>query len=159
MICEPLLGPVELEGFLAGGGGSLPQAERYVSALEAVLDALSTPIEPGEQILGRMVEGPLPFELEPVPAGGKSHAHNPFRVTGRSTGHMSLDYAPLLQKGLRGLLRELQQNAVSPAQQRYAQLMGRAVEAIGRYCRRYAKAAEAADRGITTRKTTSAISE
>lgn len=133
-----------IDAFLAGGGGSLPQAERYVSALEAVLDALSTPIEPGELVLGRMVEGPLPYELEPVPAGGKSHIHNPFQVNGRNTGHMSLDYAPLLQKGLRGLAEELARNAGTPAQRQYARLMAQAVEAIGRYSQRYARAAEEA---------------
>ena len=61
-----------IDNFLLAGGGDLPQAERYVRALEQVLAALSTPVRPDDLIVGRMVEGPLPYALEAVPAGGKS---------------------------------------------------------------------------------------
>ena len=131
-----------IDDFLRAGGGELPQAERYVRALEQVLAALSTPVHPDDLIVGRMVEGPLPYELESVPAGGKSHVHNPFKPTGRSAGHMSLDYTPLLRKGLTGIAQEFARNARTPAQQAYSRLIDRAVCAIGSFAARYADAAE-----------------
>lgn len=131
-----------IDDFLLAGGGELPQAERYVRALEQVLAALSTPVHPDDLIVGRMVEGPLPYELEPVPAGGKSHVRNPFKPTGRNAGHMSLDYTPLLRKGLTGIAQEFARNARTPAQQAYSRLIDRAVQAIGSFAARYADAAE-----------------
>lgn len=120
------------------------QAEKYVTALEAVLSSLTAPVDPEDVLVGRMVEGPLPYEMEPVPASGKTHVHTPFRVTGRNAGHMSLDYRPLLQKGLSGILADFRVNAKSPAQLRYADLMERAVKAIAAFAARYADAAEIA---------------
>ena len=130
-----------IDNFLLAGGGDLPQAERYVRALEQVLAALSTPVRPDDLIVGRMVEGPLPYALEAVPAGGKSHVGNPFRPTGRSAGHMSLDYASLLRKGLTGIAQEFARSARTPAQQAYSRLIDRAVHAIGAFAARYADAA------------------
>lgn len=132
-----------IEEFLAGGGGSLPQAQKYICALETVLGTLSTPVEEGDWIVGRMAEGPIPYEMEPVPAGGKSHAGNPFKPTGRSAGHMSLDYRPLLQKGLKGIAEDFCSHAHTKEQKEYAALVERAAAAIGRYAERYALAAEA----------------
>lgn len=132
-----------IEEFLAGGGGSLPQAQKYICALETVLGTLSTPVEEGDWIVGRMAEGPIPYEMEPVPAGGKSHAGNPFKPTGRSAGHMSLDYRPLLQKGLKGIAEDFCSHAHTKEQQEYAALVERAAAAIGQYAERYALAAEA----------------
>lgn len=133
-----------IDEFLSTGGGALPQAERYVSALEAVLAALSVPIEPDDVILGRMLEAPLPYEMEPVLAGGKSHVNNPFSPTSRNAGHMSLNYAPLLSKGLLGIAQDFRSHAVSDAQKNYAALIDRAVAAIGAFASRYADAAEQA---------------
>jgi formate C-acetyltransferase len=126
--------------------GDVPpgQAERYVAALEAVLARLSTPIETGDVLLGRMVEGPIPYEMEHVPAGGLSHVHNPFRQEGRNGGHMSLDYAPLLKKGLSGIVEEMETRAQTTTQRRYAALARRAACAIRDFAARYAKAARAA---------------
>ena len=132
-----------IEEFLAGGGGSLPQAQKYICALETVLGTLSTPVEEGDWIVGRMAEGPIPYEMEPVPAGGKSHAGNPFKPTGRSAGHMSLDYRPLLQKGLKGIAEDFCSHAHTKEQKEYAALVERAAAAIGQYAERYALAAEA----------------
>ena len=132
-----------IEEFLAGGGGNLPQAQKYICALETVLGTLSTPVEEGDWIVGRMVEGPIPYEMEPVPAGGKSHAGNPFKPTGRSAGHMSLDYRPLLQKGLKGIAEDFCSHAHTKEQKEYAALVERAAAAIGQYAERYALAAEA----------------
>lgn len=132
-----------IEEFLDGGGGNLPQAQKYICALETVLGTLSTPVEEGDWIVGRMAEGPIPYEMEPVPAGGKSHAGNPFKPTGRSAGHMSLDYRPLLQKGLKGIAEDFCSHAHTKEQKEYAALVERAAAAIGQYAERYALAAEA----------------
>lgn len=132
-----------IEEFLAGGGGNLPQAQKYICALETVLGTLSTPVEEGDWIVGRMAEGPIPYEMEPVPAGGKSHAGNPFKPTGRSAGHMSLDYRPLLQKGLKGIAEDFCSHAHTKEQKKYAALVERAAAVIGQYAERYALAAEA----------------
>lgn len=133
-----------IDAFLAQHGTQLPQATRYAKALAYVLGRLSTPVLGDDLLLGRMVEGPLPYEMESVPAGGKSHVHNPFKVTGRNAGHMSLDYGLLLQKGLRGLVADMHARASSDAQRQYVQLMQCAVSAIEGYCLRYAAAASAA---------------
>ncbi len=131
-----------IDAFLREGGGALPQAERYTRALIRILDSLSTPIDEGDLLVGRMVEGALPYEMEPVPAGGKSHRDNPLKVTGRSAGHQSLNYAPLLEKGLLGIWEELNKNAQTPAQKRYAVYIREIIEAVGRFAARYASAAE-----------------
>ena len=49
---------------------------------------------------------------------------------------MSLDYTALLRKGLTGIAQEFAVNAHTPAQQAYADLVDRAVQAIGSYAAR-----------------------
>lgn len=125
--------------------GNVPenQAERYVAALEYVLAQLSVPIDEDDLILGRMVEGPIPYEMEGVPGNGRSHVNNPFRpLGGREAGHMNLDYASLLKNGLGGLAAEMQHNACTDTQKRYAAFALRAAEAVRAYALRYAEAAE-----------------
>ncbi|MCL2059257.1 MAG: hypothetical protein FWH01_09425 [Oscillospiraceae bacterium] len=134
------------------------QAERYVAALEYMLERLSTPVEPFDVLVGRMVEGPLPYELEGIPAGGRSHAFNPFRPNSRNGGHMSLDFGVLLKKGLRGIAEDAMDTAISGAasvggaagaavtapQRQYAALLLRAAEAIDKWSQRWSAAAAAA---------------
>lgn len=118
------------------------QGERYVAALEYVLTRLSTPVKEDDLILGRMVEGPIPFEMEGVPGNGFSHINNPFRPQGgREAGHMSLDYESLMKQGLQGIVHEMEKNAVTDAQKRYAALAQRAAHAVREYALRYAQAA------------------
>ena len=133
-----------IDDFLRAHDAFPDQAEKYVTALEEVLAALSASIDPQDVLVGRMVEGPIPYEMEPVPASGKTHVGTPFRVTGRNAGHMSLDYRPLLQKGLNGICEDFAAKAVTPSQIRYVALMRRAVAAVGAFAARYADAAEAA---------------
>lgn len=118
------------------------QGERYVVALEYVLARLSTPVEADDLILGRMVEGPIPFEMEGVPGNGFSHKNNPFRPTGgREAGHMNLDYGSLMKQGLDGIVTKMEKNAVTDTQKCYAALARRAVHAVHKYALRYAQAA------------------
>jgi len=142
----------------AMGGGAAPdgkhntfyrqpparQGERYVEALEFVLGRLSTPIEPYDVLVGRMAEGPVPYEMEPVPAGGKSHVNNPFKPNSRNGGHMSLDYGRLLRKGLLGIAAEAERAARTETQKRYAALARRAANAVCGWAARWSEAAAAA---------------
>ena len=133
-----------IDDFLRAHEAFPDQAEKYITALEEVCAVLSAPIDPEDVLVGRMVEGPIPYEMEPVPASGKTHIHTPFRVTGRNAGHMSLDYRQLLKKGLRGIAEDFEANAATPAQTRYVAIMQRAIAAVGSFAARYADAAEAA---------------
>ncbi|MBQ6551647.1 MAG: hypothetical protein IJL78_09595 [Lachnospiraceae bacterium] len=119
------------------------QAERAVSALEFILSRLSCPAEP-EGIVGRMVEGPVPYEMEPVAGNGFSHVGNPFQPRTRCAGHLTLDLKDLLSKGLSGIVREMEAHAESDAQKQYAAYCRRAVEAVKSFCLRYADSAERA---------------
>ena len=85
--------------------GDVPKehGEKYIRALEYLLERLSTPIEDWDILLGRVVEGPIPFRMEPLIGGGWSHADNPFHVNYRQAGHVSLDYGSLLREGLSGI--------------------------------------------------------
>ena len=121
------------------------QDERYVSALEFVLPRLTPVIREEDIILGRMIESPVPYEMEGIPGGGFSHAGNPFKnSTSRCAGHLSLDYESLLKKGLSGIVREMEERAVSEREKHYAALSRRAIEAIRAFQYRYAEAAEKA---------------
>ena len=134
------------------------QAERYVAALEFVLSKLSVPAEP-EGIVGRMIEGPIPYEMETVPGNGFSHVGNPFKPRERCAGHLSLDLSALLAKGLDGIVSEMEMRAdtasdmdrrsVDPCTERetkraYAALARRSAEAIRIFAERYAESAEQA---------------
>ena len=119
------------------------QAERYVAALEYVLERLSTPIETDDIILGRMVEGPIPYDMERVPAGGKSHVNNPFRPNFRNGGHMSLDYSRLLRKGLRGIAADAERAARTEPQKHYTALARRAADAVCGWAARWSEEAAA----------------
>jgi len=131
-----------IDAFLKGDVPAT-QGEKYVSALEFVLSRLSTPIEEDDLVLGRMVEGPIPYELEEVPGNGFSHVGNPFKPTGtREAGHINLDYASLMKNGLDGLVCQMEENAKTAPQKEYAALSRRAVEAVRAFAARYADAAE-----------------
>ena len=123
--------------------GDVPQehGEKYVLALEYVLERMSTPIEDWDVLLGRAVEGPIPYKMEIVHGGGWSHAGNPFQVRYRQAGHLSLDYGSLMRNGLGGISARVAAAAKTPAQQCYAALTERAVAAIGKFAARYAAAA------------------
>ena len=132
-----------IDEFLAAGNVPDNQAERYVAALEYMMTQLSPLIIGDDLILGRMAEGPLPYSLEPVPGNGFSHVGNPFPPTGgRDGGHLNLDYASLLENGLGGIADQMEANAKTETQKKYASLARRAAIAIRGFAARYADEAE-----------------
>ncbi|MBP3371603.1 MAG: hypothetical protein J6L88_03660 [Clostridia bacterium] len=132
-----------IDEFLAKGNVPENQGERYVAALEYMMTQLSPLIIGDDLILGRMAEGPLPYELEYVPGNGFSHVGNPFPPTGgRDGGHMNLNYASLLENGLGGIAAKMEANAKTDTQKKYASLARRAAEAVRGYAARYADEAE-----------------
>ncbi len=68
-----------------------PIDERYVKALEWMLEDLSTPLAEGEVFAGRMVEGPWPRDDNPYHWVSK-----PFF----SKGHTTLDWPSMLTEPL-----------------------------------------------------------
>ncbi len=134
-----------LHAFLSG---HVPegQAERYVSALEFVLGRISVPAEP-EGIVGRMIEGPVPYEMESVPGNGFSHAGNPFIPRDRCAGHLSLDLTELLMKGLDGIVSEMEARAENETKRSYAALARRSAEAVRAFAERYSESAKRAGNG------------
>ena len=85
--------------------------ERYVQALEWMLDDLSTPLVEGEVLAGRMVEGPWLSEMEfpkmPEEGGGHYEVNYPFFTV----GHATPDWPLMLNKGLLTIAEEIKQNA------------------------------------------------
>ena len=120
------------------------QPEKYVSALEYVLGALGCPVDEDDLVVGRMNEGPIPYEMEPVPGNGFSHVGNPFIPFNRCAGHMSLYYTDLVKKGLSGIVEEMKACADLPRKKQYAAWARRSAEAIKAFAARYANAAREA---------------
>lgn len=121
----------------AGAVLALPEEERYRAQFELLLDNLSTPVEPDDLFLGRMVEGHWPF-AEPT-----------CRLPGgiASEGHVTLPMPKILSQGLVGIKAEIAAHAarIATPEARYfeRQAFG-CIEAIRRFCGRYADAAAAA---------------
>ncbi len=126
--------------------GNVPetQPKKYVSALEYVLSRLSCPVDPDDLIVGRMVLGEIPYEMEPVPGNGFSHVGNPFIPFDRCAGHMSLDFSELVKIGLSGIVRRIRENADTPEKEAFYECAVRSAEAVRAFSCRYAKAAEEA---------------
>lgn len=109
--------------------------ERYVKALEWMLEDLSTPLTEGEVFAGRMVEGPWPREDSPYRWMSK-----PFF----STGHTTLDWPTMLSKGLLEMAEDIVGNAGDIGTEEARRFAGSAVRccrAIDGFARRYAEAA------------------
>lgn len=116
---------------------ALPVEERYLAEFELLLDRLSTPVDPDDRFMGRMVEArrtrPEPFSRVP---GGIA-----------SEGHITLPMPEILAKGLSGIAAEVSANAsrIDTPEARYfeRQALG-CIAAIRRFSARYADAAEKA---------------
>lgn len=80
-----------------------PIDERYVKALEWMLEDLSTPLAEGEVFAGRMVEGPWP---------GKDNPYHWVSKPFFSQGHTTLDWPSMLSKGLLAMGEDIVENAV-----------------------------------------------
>lgn len=113
---------------------TIPEETRYATILEHLLSAASTPIEPEDVILGRMVEGALPSGTENL------HALAGFG----SAGHLTPDWPALLSKGLVAIAGEAQDTAerLGDVEARtFAENTTRCCEAICAFANRYAGAA------------------
>ena len=133
---------IERESILRGiaaEAGSLSVGDRYVFALERLLAGISTPIEPDDVFLGRMVEAPMDDALRSVqPPDG-------WGLGGASCGHLTLDWDTLLHKGLGAVAveaRDRAEAAGTPDAKSFADRCARSVAAITAFARRYAAAAE-----------------
>ena len=114
----------------------LPIQERYLHELNLLCDGLSTPIEPEDMFAGRMVEA-------------RWQHNEPFtRVSGGicTSGHITLPISGLLFLGLDGIMSDVAASAsrIDSEESRYFERQARGcVDAIRRFCHRYADAAEA----------------
>jgi formate C-acetyltransferase len=111
-----------------------PPEERYRFEFELLMENLSTPIDSDDVFAGRMLEGRWPHE-------------DGFSRNGLSSpGHITLAVERVLKIGLQGIAEETARHAVRigtiEAMYFSRQTTG-CVEAIRRYCLRYADAAEA----------------
>jgi len=79
-----------------------PVAARYAFVLAQLLDRSSTPVEPDDVFLGRMVEGNWPDLAEKPPMYG-SFVY--------SIGHTTLDWPEFLAKGLNGIATDIRVRA------------------------------------------------
>ena len=124
---------VEIQRSLEKELAELPADEKYVTALERILDGLSTPLAEGEIFAGRMVEG--------------LDTDNPRRWGGypfSSRGHTTLDWPSVLNKGLLDIAGDAVGNAMRISTEEARRFAGSAVrccQAIDRFAGRYARSA------------------
>ena len=112
-----------------------PQEERYRVEFELLMDNLSTPIDADDVFAGRMLEGRWP------------HAEGFSRNGLSSPGHITLAVERVLKIGLHGIAEEAKRNAERIGTEEavyFSRQTTACVEAIRRYCLRYAEAAERA---------------
>ena len=112
-----------------------PPEERYRFEFELLMDNLSTPIDADDVFAGRMVEGRWPHK-EGFSRNGLS-----------SPGHITLAVERVLKIGLQGIAEETARNAERVGTEEalyFSRQTTACVEAIRRYCLRYADAADAA---------------
>ena len=104
----------------------------HANVLAGLLDSVSVPVDENDIFVGRVVEGVL-SDYENIP-----------NRTLKAKGHMSPEYARLWQKGYKGILEDIRSNAEQRGDEKSWVFYENArivVEAIRRYCQRYAKAA------------------
>ena len=128
---------IERERFL----GSRPRVDvhapdHYARLLSDLLDAVSTPIDPHDLFVGRVIEA-KPDE---------SFSECPNRSL-FAKAHLTPDYRRLLTRGYRGILNEIRANAArigTETARIYAENAQTVVEALRRFAARYANAAREA---------------
>ena len=114
---------------------AMPEEERYRFEFELLLDHLSTPVDPDDRFPGRMAEArwPHPEPFTRIPGG----------IT--SEGHITLPMPEILSEGLDGIAMKISEAAerINTDESRYfeRQALG-CIDAIRRFCNRYAEAAE-----------------
>jgi trans-4-hydroxy-L-proline dehydratase len=113
---------------------TIPEETRYATILERLLSSASTPIEPEDVILGRMVEGTLPSGIDYL------HALPSFG----SAGHLTPDWPVLLSKGFVAIAAEARETARRLGDEEarvFASNTTHCCEAICAFADRYATAA------------------
>lgn len=113
---------------------TIPEKTRYATILERLLSSASTPIEPEDVILGRMVEGALP------PGSDYHHALPGFG----SAGHLTPDWPALLSRGLLAIAAEARDTAQrlgDDEARAFAENTTRCCEAITAFAQCYAASA------------------
>lgn len=109
------------------------EPDRYAKMLATILSEVSTPIDPHDYFVGRVVEL-LPDEGMVAP-----------NLTLSSLGHMSFDYAKVLKVGLKGILDEIKENSQKFNDEEsfvFARNAEIVITAIRDYAERYAKKAD-----------------
>jgi formate C-acetyltransferase len=117
---------------LSGQAQAVPPQRRYAWAFEKLLAGVSTPIEPGDVFLGRVVEA-------------RWEGCTNFRDVNRSLlptrGHLTLHWPDLLEHGLGGLARQAQHTAQrmgSDSARQFADSVGLCRRAVAEFSARYA---------------------
>lgn len=112
----------------------LPEEKRYTFFLNKLAEELSTPIEDEDVLLGRMLEGSL--------GDGEGRENCPGGLN--SVGHVTLDWAELLSKGLNTIADDAIKNAMASGKEEalsFAENAGECVAAIKTFASRYAETA------------------
>lgn len=125
---------IERERFLASYKLS-DEPDCYAELLSSMLDAVSTPVEPCDIFVGRVIED-LPDGFDVCP-----------NRTIFSKGHIIPNYEKLLKTGYSGILSEIKKNARNigtPSADIYAKNADTVIRAIERYAKRYALSAKVA---------------
>ncbi len=107
--------------------------DRYAIRLETLLDEVSTPVYDFDYFAGRAVEA-LPDEGMGKPT-----------MALLSSGHCSLDFSRLINLGLDGIVKEIEQTARKKGDEKSLEFAKNArivVDAVGRFAVRYSKEAE-----------------
>ena len=126
---------IERERFLHARPACEHTTDHYARLFSDLLDAVSTPIDPHDLFVGRVVEA------APDPAFAECPHKSLF-----AKAHLTPDYARLLQYGYRGILEEIRANAARIGTEEariYLENAEIVVAAIRRFALRYAEAARA----------------
>ena len=129
---------------------SLPQPKRFSAMLSELLSRVSVPIEDHDLIVGRCVDRELTEDEEKIFQKYIKHPDNPNRLSLLSSGHSTISWEMILQKGLSGLKAEVSRSAKdaeSEEKRVFFSSMLEAYEAIEGYILRYADSAES--KGLT----------
>ncbi len=121
---------------------SVPPELRYSSVLAELLAQISTPVDPHDVILGRMVEGSSGMSDEEVDATRwQDFCHQEMLI---GPGHLTLDWEALLAHGLNGIAQQARATAERLGTDEAKVLAENAAicaEAVEAFAKRYAAAA------------------
>ncbi len=119
-----------------------PGERRYAAAFSHLLDGLSTPVDPRERLVSRMMED-LPAAEDEMPEEIRWHDYINWNILA-GPGHMTPDYEAVFSLGLAGILDRAEATAqrLGTARARlFAENARICSDAVSRFARRYAEAA------------------